>query len=66
MANVMKFISFNVNGLNSPVKLKQVIQYLKKHKADIAFIQETHLTVEEHKKLKREWVAAGVCLILQL
>lgn len=30
--------------------------YLKRVNTDIAFIQETHLTDQEHRKLKREWV----------
>ena len=49
-------MSFNVNGLNGPVKRKRVLTHLKKLKIDIAFIQETHLTTLEHKKLKRDWV----------
>lgn len=52
----MKFVSFNVNGLNGPVKRKRVLTHLKKLRIDIAFIQETHLTAQEHKKLKRDWV----------
>lgn len=29
---------------------------MKRVNTDIAFIQETHLTDQEHRKLKREWV----------
>lgn len=56
MAKVVKFTSFNVNGLNGPVKRKRVLDYLKKLKTEIVFIQESHLTKTEHQKLKREWV----------
>ena len=56
MNRVVKFVSFNVNGLNGPVKRKRVLTYLKKLKIDIAFIQETHLTPLEHRKLKTAWV----------
>ena len=56
MDRVVKFVSFNVNGLNGPVKRKRVLTYLKKLKIDIAFIQETHLTPLEHRKLKRDWI----------
>lgn len=56
MAKVVKLISFNVNGLNGPVKRIRVYDYLKKLKTEIAFIQESHLTKAEYQKLKREWV----------
>lgn len=56
MNRVVKFVSFNVNGLNGPVKRKRVLTHLKKLQIDIAFIQETHLTALEHKKLRRDWV----------
>ena len=56
MNRVVKFVSFNVNGLNGPVKRKRVLTQLKKLQTDIAFLQETHLTTQEHKKLRREWV----------
>ena len=53
---VLSLFSFNVNGLNGPVKRKRVLTQLKKLQTDIAFLQETHLTTQEHKKLRREWV----------
>ena len=56
MNKVLKFVSFNVNGLNGPIKRKRVLTYLKKINTDIAFIQETHLTLQEHQKLKGGWV----------
>lgn len=56
MNRVVKFVSFNVNGLNGPIKRKRVLMYLKKLKIDIAFVQETHLTPLEHRKLKRDWI----------
>ena len=33
-----------------------MLDYLKKLRTEIAFIQESHLTKTEHQKLKREWV----------
>lgn len=60
MDRVLKFVSFNVNGLNGPIKRKRVLTYLKKLKVDLVFLQETHLTAQEHKKLKREWVGQVV------
>lgn len=56
MNRAVKFVSFNVNGLNGPVKRKRVLTHLKKLKIDIAFLQETHLTAQEHNKLRRDWV----------
>lgn len=56
MAKVVKYVTYNVNGLNGTVKRKCVLGYLKKFKTDIAFIQESYLTSGEHKKLKKEWV----------
>lgn len=57
MNKVVKFVSFNVNGLNGPVKRKRVLTYLKKIETDIAFIQEIHASdASEHNKLKRGWI----------
>lgn len=56
MAGLLNCISLNVRGINSPIKRKKVITYLKRQSADIAFIQETHLTDLEHMKLRRDWV----------
>lgn len=38
------------------VKRKSVPNLLKKDKIQVAFLQETHLNDEEHKKYCREWV----------
>lgn len=51
-----KYISLNVKGINNAVKRKKILSWFKKEKVNIALLQETHLTDEEHKKLKREWV----------
>ena len=51
-----KIISINVKGVNHAIKRKKILKWLKKEKADIALLQETHLTDIEHEKLKREWV----------
>lgn len=64
MAKAVKFTSFNVNGLNGPVKRKREYDYLKKLKTEIGFIQESHLSKTEHEKLKREWV--GQYMLLHL
>lgn len=56
MASSLSVITFNVRGLGHPIKRKRVLTFLKNKKADIVFLQETHLSKEEHKKLKRDWV----------
>lgn len=56
MARTLNVVSFNVRGLGHPIKRKRILTFLKKEKADIALLQETHLSSEEHKKLKRDWV----------
>lgn len=53
---VLKCISYNINGLNNPIKRKKLLGELKKRQCSIAFIQETHLLTSEHTKLKWEWV----------
>lgn len=52
----VKFISWNVRGLNGPVKRAKVFQHLKLHRTDIAFLQETHLKIHDHTRLRRPWV----------
>ena len=49
----LNIISQNVNGLNNYIKRRKILQQLEKEKGDILFLQETHLTQEEHKKLGR-------------
>lgn len=54
--NRLNLVSYNVHGLNHPIKRKKILSQLKKLQCAIALIQETHLNEIEHKKLKREWV----------
>lgn len=56
MVNSLNVITFNVRGLGHPIKRKRVLTFLKSQKADVAYLQETHMSKEEHKKLKRDWV----------
>lgn len=51
-----KFCSWNVKGLGQLVKRKKVLNTLKAKKYDIAFLQETHLSELDNKKLQRDWV----------
>lgn len=52
MSNI-SLLSLNINGLNNPVKRGKVILKMRKVKAQIIFLQETHLSKKEHEKLKK-------------
>lgn len=50
------FCSWNVNGLNEPVKRSKVLSHLKSLLADIIFLQEAHLKNDSHGKLRCRWI----------
>uniref|UniRef100_A0A3Q2NYD6 exodeoxyribonuclease III n=1 Tax=Fundulus heteroclitus TaxID=8078 RepID=A0A3Q2NYD6_FUNHE len=52
----IKVCTWNVKGSNNAIKRKTILNSLKKDRNQVAFLQETHLTDEEHKKYLREWV----------
>ncbi len=54
--NKLNLVSYNVHGMNHPIKRKKILSQLKKMQCSIALLQETHLIETEHRKLKREWV----------
>ena len=49
----VKIITFNVNGVLNPTKRSKILSKLKKEKAQIALLQETHMSQSEHTKLKK-------------
>ena len=51
--NQLKVVSLNVNGLNNPMKRGKVVTKLKKEKSQISYLQETHLSDQEHEKFKK-------------
>lgn len=46
-----------MKGLGRPIKLNKVINYLDNLQAKIVFLQETHLNVSDHTKLRRRLVS---------
>lgn len=52
----LNFCSWNVNGINEPVKRGKVLAHLKSLQADIIFLQETHLKNDSHGRLRCRWL----------
>ena len=52
----VRFISWNVKSMNGPVKRSRVFTHLKNLKADIMFLQETHLKTTDHARLHKPWI----------
>uniref|UniRef100_A0A8K9X327 Endonuclease/exonuclease/phosphatase domain-containing protein n=1 Tax=Oncorhynchus mykiss TaxID=8022 RepID=A0A8K9X327_ONCMY len=48
-----KFVSWNTHGLNHPVKCGKVFSHLKKSKADVVYLQKTHLRMTDHSRIKQ-------------
>lgn len=52
----MNFVSWNCRGLNAPVKRNKVLSHLRKLGAHIIYLQETHLKVADHTRLRKNWI----------
>ena len=57
----LRFISWNIKGINNPVKRSRVFAHLKSLGSDLMFLQETHLRSSEHAKLKKAWIGQVFC-----
>ena len=55
--NAIEYILWNIKGVNNPVKRKRVLTHLKGLKANVAFLQETHLRTFEHFRMRKDWVS---------
>lgn len=55
-SGAVRFASWNVKSLNSPIKRNKVINHIKPLNTKIVFLQETHLKPLDHVKLGRGWV----------
>ncbi len=49
----LKIASLNVNGLNNPVKRSRVLAKMRRDTTQVVFLQETHMTQQEHEKFKK-------------
>lgn len=52
-----KVVTYNVKGLHSFSKRRKILDQLKQMKCNIAYLQETHLSDAEHKKLTKSWAS---------
>ena len=52
-SNDIRVVSLNVNGLNNPIKRSKVLAKFKKEKMQVIYLQETHLTKQEHEKFRK-------------
>jgi len=52
----VRLVTWNVRGLNGPVKRSRVFAHLKSLKAGVVFLQETHLRVKGQVRLRKGWV----------
>ena len=49
---LVNFVSWNVKSLNHPLKRSKVFAHLKQLKADVTFLQETHLRATDYFRLR--------------
>lgn len=47
----VNFVTYNVRGLNSPTKTHKILKELQQYRADVVFLQETHVALETNIKI---------------
>lgn len=52
----IQLVSWNARGLRGPIKRSKVFSRLRGLKTDIAFLQETHLRINDHFRMHKPWV----------
>lgn len=52
----IRFLSWNIRGMGTPIKRNKVFTHLKQLKSDIVFLQETHLRLKDHHRLQVPWI----------
>lgn len=58
MSPDLNFVSWNVGGLNTPVKRKKILTQLKRLNPDVIYLQETHWLIDKSCTLKAPWLDA--------
>ena len=48
----VRFVSWNVKGMGSPIKRSRIFAHLKRLKPDLVFLQETHMRTKDQVRLK--------------
>lgn len=51
----VRVVSMNVNGLNIPSKRHIIFDHIRRSKADVILLQETHATLASEKLWRSEW-----------
>lgn len=52
----LRLVTWNVKGVNSAITSSKILMHLRDLKADIIFLQETHLRTSDTPRLKRAWM----------
>ena len=52
----VSFISWNIRGMGNAVKRNKIFCHLRSFGPDIVFLQETHLKVNHHTRLRNNWI----------
>lgn len=53
----VRFLSWNIKGMGSPIKRSRILTHLKRLNADLVFLQETHMRIKDQVRLKCPWVS---------
>ncbi|GLT40901.1 hypothetical protein SLA2020_149990 [Shorea laevis] len=61
----MKIISFNVRGLGSLIKRKEIFRLVRREKPDVLFLQETKLEEVEVSLCKMLWFSDDCDWVMQ-
>ena len=57
----LNIISLNTRGLNNPVKRVAVLDFLRKQRINIAFLQETHLLKRDTNRMSNRFFRVVAC-----
>ena len=56
MNNYLPIITLNINGLNAPIKIHRIAEWIGKHDPHICCLKETHLRTKDLHRLKvKDW-----------